>query len=140
MLNKMLLYIISMSVIVTYKIMDGLIYHTRYPIEEIPPQFDNNEFGHKVVDEKYTQYTHAIKIINDTIVEDTTEIDKVHSFKMAQFRNKRNDLLGASDKYLMPDFPNLDNVKRNYILGYRMLLRDITQYNNPDMDFPVLNL
>jgi hypothetical protein len=129
-----------MSVIVTYKIEDGQIYHTRYSNEDIPPQFNNKEFGNKVVDEKYTQYTHAIKIINDKIVEETNEIDKVHNFKMSQFRSRRNELLNASDKYLMSDYPNLDNTKRNYILGYRMLLRDITQYNNPDMEFPVLNL
>lgn len=42
-------------------------------------------------------------------------------------RGRRNFLLGETDKYLLPDFPALEESDRIELINYRQALRDITK-------------
>jgi len=51
--------------------------------------------------------------------------------KHIQFlRQKRNDLLAETDKFFLPDFPNMDETKITELKQYRQQLRDYMSHTN----------
>ena len=61
-----------------------------------------------------------------TILYDDTEL------KMARLRERRNEILAKSDKYMLADYPMIAKL-RQLVKEYRQYLRDITKANMPDI-------
>ena len=45
-------------------------------------------------------------------------------------RNKRNELLQETDKYLLPDFPDMNEKKMNELIIYRQKLREYMSHES----------
>jgi hypothetical protein len=135
------------------KFLDKPYIKISYESNEVDPMFMNGLFAdferyeHILIPEDIEPACATVMKESDTnIFRVVLDIDKQHKKNEEEWkkiREKRNKLLGESDKFMLPDFP-IDSAKRELIANYRFQLRTLPETSiNPFTivfpEFPSIN-
>ena len=88
---------------------------------------DDNNYNNIV----WTDTTQT-KPTEEEIISKINELNTILGWEI--LRIERNKLLKETDKYMVLDYPNLSESKKNEWITYRQLLRDLPLNANPSVD------
>ena len=88
---------------------------------------DDNNYNNIV----WTDTTQT-KPTEEEIISKINELNTILGWEI--LRIERNKLLKETDKYMVLDYPNLSESKKNEWIVYRQLLRDLPLNANPSVD------
>ena len=88
---------------------------------------DDNNYNNIV----WTDTTQT-KPTEEEIISKINELNTILGWEI--LRIERNNLLKETDKYMVLDYPNLSESKKNEWITYRQLLRDLPLNANPSVD------
>ena len=88
---------------------------------------DDNNYNNIV----WTDTTQT-KPTEEEIISKINELNTILGWEI--LRIERNKLLKETDKYMVSDYPNLSESKKNEWITYRQLLRDLPLNANPSVD------